>query len=904
VQILEAAHAKLQDYILTMRSGLGKKIATQGLQKLEKRLEQLRSKEHSVAHKDFDPEAVTDQKRAWLEAQELARGEQQLASWPQHLIDHFFVVGLPPDIEVTQIAGDLLEKERRQRDSELHYKGGSTDTSATALKDPKVPNDEWSAHHDSIRMLRGGTAAPPAAHMQQQQQQQQQQQAQQRYDKVPAPAYPPQILFRYPNGSAPPIRDREVCDLCFPHQVPPRRIRRSPSWSALDEVVFGRNTGNKNDQAFVFMLKAGGNLPLYGICMYSEEVLHRPPVLARERYSNCKAPYRQCLIAAPRCYCILSQYPFFPLHFQVLNIILSMERLHRIVEFSAEVSYNGSGTLHRSANPNSAGDAADKDLEVGSPTERLASGDHSPLHHTFAPDQMAARAPSVSSQEQWQQHCSDTMRQLAQRILDPQLLAHPQVNTAKEVHSRSSSVSRPSRGSLLTRSSRPSEVWEGLTHMLGIGAKLPEAPELSAGSAPAVRIDAPLIKPPPSCQSHHHRHHHESLEQQSLQQAQEQQEQQQSQRVSLVQQMLEEALMATAKKDEQGLEQRGSPPAINSGAATAPVPAAAGHAAAAAAPTAPINVAPPASGSGAFRWAPQGRASRKYSRLLGARSLDNDYRPSSLLRRPACFSHQEVAVQDDERHLPQGPARPSRMPSAAAATNAGTQLQSSNSSPRSPLPITLQAQASAAMDVGRFLLPSDMEACNRQEKEEEGSSYDDAQCASRSWPTSTNLPKNPTTTTPYKHLDPTCKQLFSGVSLQGQSMVAHTGADEGSTGTATDPQQGGSQSQGNSHGGVGQPQQQLPRSLSHTRTLGFGAEQSHAMVHSDGSVIALNAGNDSGTKQQPPHPVHAGTLAPLRKPSSDELAWFVLFVCFDSDALWSGNVCSSLGGVCSATGCC
>ncbi|KAF5839096.1 hypothetical protein DUNSADRAFT_1641 [Dunaliella salina] len=110
VQFLEAAHAKLQDYILTMRSGLGKKIATQGLQRLEKRLEQLRSKEHSVAHKEFDPEAITDQKRAWLEAQELARGEQQLASWPQHLIDHFFVVGLPPDIEVTQIAGDLLGK--------------------------------------------------------------------------------------------------------------------------------------------------------------------------------------------------------------------------------------------------------------------------------------------------------------------------------------------------------------------------------------------------------------------------------------------------------------------------------------------------------------------------------------------------------------------------------------------------------------------------------------------------------------------------------------------------------------------------------------------------------------------------------------------------------------------------
>lgn len=63
--------------------------------------------------------------------------------------------------------------------------------------------------------------------------------------------------------------------------------------------------------------QAGGSLPLYGVCMYSEEVLHRPPVLARERYPTCKAPYRQCLIAAPRCYCLLSHYPFFPLHFQV-----------------------------------------------------------------------------------------------------------------------------------------------------------------------------------------------------------------------------------------------------------------------------------------------------------------------------------------------------------------------------------------------------------------------------------------------------------------------------------------------------------------------------------------------------------------------------------------------------------
>ena len=59
------------------------------------------------------------------------------------------------------------------------------------------------------------------------------------------------------------------------------------------------------------------------------------------------------------------------------------------------------------------------DTDVVSPTERLASGDASPLQRTFAPGQMAARTPSVSSQEQWQQQCSDSMRQLALRILDP-----------------------------------------------------------------------------------------------------------------------------------------------------------------------------------------------------------------------------------------------------------------------------------------------------------------------------------------------------------------------------------------------------------------------------------------------------------------------------------------------------
>lgn len=52
-------------------------------------------------------------------------------------------------------------------------------------------------------------------------------------------------------------------------------------------------------------------------------------------------------------------------------------------------------------------------------------------------------------------------------------------------------LGRPSMGSLVSKS-RPSEVWEGLAHMLGV--KNQSLPELPPGSAPLLRIDAPLVK--------------------------------------------------------------------------------------------------------------------------------------------------------------------------------------------------------------------------------------------------------------------------------------------------------------------------------------------------------------------------------------------------------------------------
>jgi len=55
------------------------------------------------------------------------------------------------------------------------------------------------------------------------------------------------------------------------------------------------------------------NLPLYGVCCYMDELVARPPSALRPPGAAPPALPR-FLVAAPRCYCLLTHYPFFALH--------------------------------------------------------------------------------------------------------------------------------------------------------------------------------------------------------------------------------------------------------------------------------------------------------------------------------------------------------------------------------------------------------------------------------------------------------------------------------------------------------------------------------------------------------------------------------------------------------------
>ena len=66
-------------------------------------------------------------------------------------------------------------------------------------------------------------------------------------------------------------------------------------------------------------IQVADNLPLYGVCCYMEEMLHRPPSLLKAKYPDCNIPLTRYMVAAPRCYCFLTHYPFFSLHMKVCS---------------------------------------------------------------------------------------------------------------------------------------------------------------------------------------------------------------------------------------------------------------------------------------------------------------------------------------------------------------------------------------------------------------------------------------------------------------------------------------------------------------------------------------------------------------------------------------------------------
>ena len=218
------------------------------------------------------------------------------------LFDHFLIVGLPTNADVSGVAA-----------------------SARAAKAARAAGAEVSVGDPRRRREHRGPAGE---------------------------TYPTEVLFSYPLDRPCPIDD--VQSFCFPHGVEPKLLERTPSMSAMNDIVYGQGHLHADDKSFVFALRAGEGdegETTYGVCCYVDELVEREPgmIAAARRAPRddgagndaggdgdgdeglaTRRKNGRYLIAADRCYCFLSKSPFFSLHFEVLHAILGMERLERI----------------------------------------------------------------------------------------------------------------------------------------------------------------------------------------------------------------------------------------------------------------------------------------------------------------------------------------------------------------------------------------------------------------------------------------------------------------------------------------------------------------------------------------------------------------------------------------------
>jgi len=102
----------------------------------------------------------------------------------------------------------------------------------------------------------------------------------------------------------------------------------------LNEILLGQEHLKQSDLSFVFRLQVADDSTLYGCCILVEEIIHKPSGLISMISDGQASPSSRSrhILTTRRCYCILSRFPFFELHFGVLNSILTEERLERLTK--------------------------------------------------------------------------------------------------------------------------------------------------------------------------------------------------------------------------------------------------------------------------------------------------------------------------------------------------------------------------------------------------------------------------------------------------------------------------------------------------------------------------------------------------------------------------------------------
>lgn len=126
----------------------------------------------------------------------------------------------------------------------------------------------------------------------------------------------PTTLLHYTciHSSAAPIPEKITQEFAFPDGLTYKRIDPNASLSDVNTILFGPYTKRNNDSfIFTFNDETKENSPMvYGVCVM------QPRLVMGGKY------------ATKRCYCLLTRVPHFDLHFKVLFLLLSAQRIARM----------------------------------------------------------------------------------------------------------------------------------------------------------------------------------------------------------------------------------------------------------------------------------------------------------------------------------------------------------------------------------------------------------------------------------------------------------------------------------------------------------------------------------------------------------------------------------------------
>lgn len=152
----------------------------------------------------------------------------------------------------------------------------------------------------------------------------------------------PQLLYKFPEDAELPVAD--ITSFCYPAgNIPISRVGGPESLVQLYRTVFSHDCTEVDafatSFAFLFTVGISEQRLLYGVCVTYEEIVCVPPSFMRKSYDELEGSLQEesSFFIAPRCFCMLSEFPFFKPHLSVLKGIVSAERhnadvlLHKVM---------------------------------------------------------------------------------------------------------------------------------------------------------------------------------------------------------------------------------------------------------------------------------------------------------------------------------------------------------------------------------------------------------------------------------------------------------------------------------------------------------------------------------------------------------------------------------------------